>query len=1382
MSGGGGGGGGSFGRSLFPSFCLLLFLLLPIATRAASCARALYAPAVARPGTAFWIVAQFDGGPDGADLSPAACAGRGADCGLFSASSSNGSVVVLPPLQGFPSLARASIARARLTMPLSARTMINVTLSRPACNASSSPLSVLVSPASLLPPRPPVLSIARAPSLVDATFDVRLDFSDRVAWLDPSAVLVNSSSSGAALGSPAPAASAVAASASGNSTNNSTNSNSTAPAATNTTTRPPQPTTTTPSLPSLMAVAGGVRVAMAVRPTDDVGAAAGTALVLTVDRASPGQLVRVQVPARAFAVSGGGGGGGTNSAAVAQNSSVLAVRIPGPSSLLPGLGVLSGRLLPSALGVSAGVCVAAAMLAPGSYVATVTCGSGGLLRSAGHAQAAAALGAALSSPAFGLAPSVAVAAGGLRWSMLQWLPAAFNGPLSTFLAGWALRVEEARQEQRALKLVAAMGPLAAEAVLARERAALRATPLAAVTRSGAWRETIGAAPMAMISGDDGLVRDIGGGVGGAAATPATPPPPAASALADADTATELDAWLWDMQIGVVDGGATNSSSNSTTTTGSGVLSFAMASSAGTSSSPSDADRAAYLSPRALQSRQALPAGAWVLEADTPEKERRRALLAAAWVAFLGAAEVAGAAMFGACLLHAAAAAGATGSPDGGAPSSSSSQPAPGPAPSSPQPPPPRLLLPPPPRILASLPVGGEGGFARRRAADKRDPSLARRAIRNNAMLAATAAAAAEEEEEHEAVAATSRAADAAHPQPPPIPSPPLFVWPKLMLLVGVASWPPLVHLACGLLPSGAPGWMVAAVAALLAALGFAAAAWMLVWSTRQGAQGLLRPEGLLDAQATSTMVVGGTSADEDAARCRELEREDREDAAEEAEEEERRQEQQRRRPPSSLRPPEPSATPRMTTCTITEIRQQPYASGVVAFADRPTNARGQLLLLQSPPPEGDAAAARSPSPPRPSSRSPSPVAERLMPFVPPIYYVPMSSASSSPSPGGAAGRTTATTTAVTLLRPVLLQRETTVTPPPPLPSRSPVLSLGSQQGQQRRARRDAGDDNNNDEDGDDAMMELASVAAAAAASARFVASTGIVAPAAPAPLPLLLRAQAGDDDDEGDNIAAAAAARQAADALLQARLVAYAGAAGPLLADVVGPVVLADSGGGGEDGDDQQQQLKERALQSRAAPAFLGANALAFTGTLLVCGLSGLLGAVSARPPLDAVGAAAAAVVGPSGGGGASSSAALTTAGVWILLSLRVVWAAFATQAYASASAAIFEAVCTACEMGLLIVAAVALPVLRGSWPEGRGGSGSPQAKAALSVAALILLLVMMIALTVGEAVRALVVIFEAGGVKCWTPARRRRAGGGGGGAASPSPSLARVAPRRRPF
>jgi hypothetical protein len=130
---------------------------------------------------------------------------------------------------------------------------------------------------------------------------------------------------------------------------------------------------------------------------------------------------------------------------------------------------------------------------------------------------------------------------------------------------------------------------------------------------------------------------------------------------------------------------------------------------------------------------------------------------------------------------------------------------------------------------------------------------------------------------------------------------------------------------------------------------------------------------------------------------------------------------------------------------------------------------------------------------------------------------------------------------------------------------------------------------------------------------------------------------------------------------------------------------------------------------------------------------------------------------------------------VWILLSLRVVWAAFATQAYASALAAIFEAVCTACEVGLLIVAAVALPVLRGD----SGGGGSPQAKAALSVAALILLLVMMIALTVGETVRALVVIFEAGGVKCWTVPRRRKAG-----VASPlpSPSLARVAPARRPF
>jgi hypothetical protein len=64
---------------------LLSLLLFPQGARAttgnATCARALYAPAVARPGSTFWAIAQFDGPP------PNLAGGCSGDCGVFAAAS-----------------------------------------------------------------------------------------------------------------------------------------------------------------------------------------------------------------------------------------------------------------------------------------------------------------------------------------------------------------------------------------------------------------------------------------------------------------------------------------------------------------------------------------------------------------------------------------------------------------------------------------------------------------------------------------------------------------------------------------------------------------------------------------------------------------------------------------------------------------------------------------------------------------------------------------------------------------------------------------------------------------------------------------------------------------------------------------------------------------------------------------------------------------------------------------------------------------------------------------------------------------------------------------------------------------------------------------------
>jgi hypothetical protein len=409
--------------------------------------------------------------------------------------------------------------------------------------------------------------------------------------------------------------------------------------------------------------------------------------------------------------------------------------------------------------------------------------------------------------------------------------------------------------------------------------------------------------------------------------------------------------------------------------------------------------------------------------------------------------------------------------------------------------------------------------------------------------------------------------------------------------------------------------------------------------------------------------------------------------------------------------------------------------------------------------------------------------------------------------------------AVTVLRPVLLPRsgaggasgadgQGTHTPSP-LPSRSPALRLlgGSGSGGGGASSRprhlgggggngeireigggDGGgsDDGAGDDDGvDDAL--LASIASAAAASAQWVRSTGIVSPAPPpAGLAYMLRArQAEEEEEDARDAAARRASARAADALERARLNAYAGAAGLLLADIVGPVVMPPAAAAAGPDDPERN---ERALLSRAAPAMLGANALAFLGTLLICGLCGLLGAVSAPPPLDAAARASTSVVSLGAAAGSLASPRAVAAGVtsvvWALLALRILWAAVATQAYASASAAALEALCSACETGLLVVAAVALPLLQSP----SGGGGGPGAAASLSVAALLLLLVEMIVLTAVEIVRTFVVIGNAGGLACLPSAVFRggvghaRRGLGGNWAASRLARTSRVAPSGPPL
>lgn len=495
---------------------------------------------------------------------------------------------------------------------------------------------------------------------------------------------------------------------------------------------------------------------------------------------------------------------------------------------------------------------------------------------------------------------------------------------------------------------------------------------------------------------------------------------------------------------------------------------------------------------------------------------------------------------------------------------------------------------------------------------------------------------------------------------------------------------------------------------------------MLWWSVKRGPRRLLHPLCLMDAQATSKMVVGGTSADEDAARCRQLQIEDAQDR-DEAEEQEQRGRRRWPSPPPSLPPPEPSASP--PVCTITEIVVQT----TVGFAERGAGGGRLRASLVSPPPAHEAAeGVRFCSH---SATSPSP---SLMPLVPRVTCFQLPPPPSSSSPPLALPSCSPELVVVGRGSPsgALAQR-------PPLPP--PHRQRGPPPSRVQQHENDAVDLNDD---------EAAKLAAAAAASARFVQSTGISLPAPPAPL--LLRCSEAVERERQERSAAQRRRAAASESLLRARMTAYAGAAGTLLADIVGPVVVVEKRGGGGGGgggtsgdgynnnndDDDNAARQERALQARASPALLGANALAFVCTLLICGLAGLLGAVGPRPPLDLT---TVAVVLPSFGSTSAANTttqAVATAGVWALLVLRVVWTGLAAQAFASASAALLEAACSACEAGLLIVAAVALLVPRPSW--------------SLSAAALILLLCEMILLTAAEVVRSAIVVLAAGGLECF--------------------------------